>query len=117
MTFATLWDCHTGQRILVDELHMRRVVFGFWRQFLAYRNMTIVTHLPYSNDLTTFDFFLFIKMKIKLKGRRFDTAEGDSGRTGGGTDNADTQKSDCIRLWKKRWHRYVHYLGNYFNFR
>ena len=32
-------------------------------------------HPPYSPDLAPCDFFLFPKMKLKLKGRRFDTIE------------------------------------------
>jgi hypothetical protein len=37
--------------------------------------MAVVPHPPYSPDLAPCDFFLFPKMKIKLKGRRFDTGE------------------------------------------
>jgi hypothetical protein len=37
--------------------------------------MAIIPHPPYSPDLATCDFFLFPKMKLKLKGRRFDTIE------------------------------------------
>lgn len=37
--------------------------------------MTIIPHPPYSPDLAPCDFFLFPKMKFKLKGRRFDTIE------------------------------------------
>jgi transposase len=44
------------------------------QQFLASKNMTVFP-TPYSPDLAPYDFFLFSKMKIKLKGRRFDTAE------------------------------------------
>jgi hypothetical protein len=33
------------------------------------------THPPYSTDFAPFDFFLFPKMKLKLKDRRFDTIE------------------------------------------
>jgi hypothetical protein len=32
-------------------------------------------HPPYSPDLASCDFFIFAKMKLKLKGRRFDTIE------------------------------------------
>jgi transposase len=35
--------------------------------------MTIIP--PYSPDLAPCDFFLFPKMKLRLKGRRFDTIE------------------------------------------
>jgi len=35
-------------------------------------NMTVMPHPPYSLDLTPCDFFLFPKMKLKLKGQHFD---------------------------------------------
>jgi hypothetical protein len=37
--------------------------------------MAVIPHLPYSPDLAPCDFFLFPKMKLKVKGRRFDTIE------------------------------------------
>jgi len=37
--------------------------------------MAVIRHPPYSPDLAPCDFFLFPKMKLKLKGRRFDTTE------------------------------------------
>ena len=45
------------------------------QHFLASKDMTVVPHPPYSPDFAPCDFFLFPKMKIKLKGRRFDTVE------------------------------------------
>jgi histone-lysine N-methyltransferase SETMAR len=33
----------------------------------------IVPHPPYSPDLAPYDFALFAKLKMKLKGRRFET--------------------------------------------
>jgi hypothetical protein len=36
--------------------------------------MVIVPHPPYSPDLAPCDFALFPKLKMKLKGRRFQTA-------------------------------------------
>jgi hypothetical protein len=35
--------------------------------------MVIVPHPPYSPDLAPCDFLLFPKLKIKLKGQRFET--------------------------------------------
>jgi hypothetical protein len=35
--------------------------------------MAVIPHQPYSPDLATCAFFLFPKIKLKLKGRRFDT--------------------------------------------
>jgi len=37
--------------------------------------MTVVPHPSYSPDLAPSDFFLFPKLKMKLKGRRFQTEE------------------------------------------
>jgi hypothetical protein len=37
--------------------------------------MAVIPHPPFSPDLEPCDFFLFTKMKLKLKGRRFDTSE------------------------------------------
>jgi len=36
-------------------------------------NTTLIPHPPYSPDLTLSEFFLFPKMKLKLKGRHFDS--------------------------------------------
>ena len=44
------------------------------QQFLAANKIPVIPHPPYSPDLAPCD-FLFPKMKLKLKGRRFDTIE------------------------------------------
>jgi transposase len=43
-------------------------------EFVTNNNMVIVPHPPYSPDLALCDFALFPKLKMKLKGRRFETA-------------------------------------------
>ena len=45
-------------------------------QFLAKNNMAVVPHSPYSPDLVSCDFFLFPKLKLRMKGLIFDTIEG-----------------------------------------
>jgi hypothetical protein len=37
--------------------------------------MAVIPHPPYNPDLAPCDFFLFSKMKLELKGRRFYTIE------------------------------------------
>jgi len=37
--------------------------------------MTFIHHPPYSPDLAPAIFFLFLKMKLELKGRHFDSSE------------------------------------------
>jgi hypothetical protein len=41
------------------------------QRFLAAKNMTVVPHPPNSPGFAPCDFFLFPRMKSKLKGRRF----------------------------------------------
>jgi transposase len=43
------------------------------RQFLTSTKTTISHHPPYSPDLAPSDFFLLPKIKLKLKGRRFES--------------------------------------------
>ena len=44
------------------------------REFLA-KNIPILPHPPYSPDLAPCDFYLFPKLKLKLKGHHFGTVE------------------------------------------
>ena len=60
-------------------------------------------------------FFLFPKMKLKLKGRHFDGTEEIQ------TESHDVMKTltrndfqQCFRSWKSRRDRYVHAEGDYF---
>jgi hypothetical protein len=49
--------------------------FFLTQKFLAKHKMAAILHPPRFLDLALSDFFLFPKMKLKLKGRRFDTTE------------------------------------------
>jgi hypothetical protein len=45
------------------------------QQFLAKYKMDVIPHPEYTPDLAPCYFSLFPKMKLKLKGRRFDATE------------------------------------------
>jgi hypothetical protein len=45
------------------------------QQFLAKYKTAVIPHPPYFPDLAPCDLFLFPKIKLKLKGHRFDTTE------------------------------------------
>jgi transposase len=45
------------------------------REFLAKKNIPVLPHPPYSPDLALCDFYLFPKLKSKLKGHHFGTME------------------------------------------
>ena len=42
------------------------------RQFLSNRNFMVCPHPPYSPDLAPCDFWLFSKVKMAMKGKRFE---------------------------------------------
>ncbi|GFU79676.1 histone-lysine N-methyltransferase SETMAR [Trichonephila clavipes] len=42
------------------------------KQLLAKKRVEQIEYLPYSSDLNPSDFFLFPRLKLALKGKRFD---------------------------------------------
>ncbi|KOC58697.1 hypothetical protein WH47_07089 [Habropoda laboriosa] len=42
------------------------------REFLAKKQIIVLAHPPYSPDLAFCDYFLFPKLKIPMKGTRYD---------------------------------------------
>jgi hypothetical protein len=46
------------------------------RQFLTQKQVATLNHRQYSPDLSSPNYFLFLKVKLQLKGARFDTIEG-----------------------------------------
>jgi len=85
------------------------------RGYLAKHQTSLVPHPPYSPDLTAADFFLFLKLKTTLKGRRFQTIEENQ-------ENAirelraitESAFQEAFRQWKKRWERCIASTGDYF---
>jgi len=56
-------------RILTADQKQQRVA----HKFLEKNKIAVIHHPPYSSYLASCDFFLFPKMKLKLKGRQFNT--------------------------------------------
>ena len=83
-------------------------------QFLAKNKIAVIPHPPYSPNLAPCDFFQFPKLKLKLKGRQFDTIEiqAESQRF---LDTV-TEKGfeEAFQRWRRRWDRCLHAGGNYF---
>jgi hypothetical protein len=77
--------------------------------------MIIVPHPPYSPDLAPCDFALFPKLKIKRKGRRFETVPDIQRESQAVLDSI--KKSDFhgdFEAWKKGWDRCIRSQGDYF---
>jgi hypothetical protein len=77
--------------------------------------MALNPHPPYSPHLAPCDLFILPKMKLKLKGRRFDTIEeiqAESPRVPDTLIEKDYQ--DTLQKWMRRWNRCLQVGENYF---
>ncbi|UYV82917.1 hypothetical protein LAZ67_22001379 [Cordylochernes scorpioides] len=75
-------------------------------QFLAKHSTIQIPYPPYSPELAPNDFFLYSKLKMKLKGRKFDNVDMIQAESKATLRNLS--KSDfisCFDNWKKRWNR------------
>ena len=85
------------------------------REFLAKKNIPVLPHPPYSPDLAPCDFYLFPKLKSKLKGHHFGTMENIQRIV---TDELNTLMENdfqyCYDQWKKCWNHCVTSQRSYF---
>jgi transposase len=87
----------------------------FTREFLTKNNMTLIPHPPYSPDLAPCDFSLFHHLKIKLKGRRFDTTKAMEAESQAVLNTlTEHDFHDAFKKWQKLWERCIHAEGDYF---
>jgi len=83
-------------------------------QFLA-KNMTVIPHPPYSPNLAPCDFFLFPKLKLRMKGRTFDTTEEIQEELQRVLDTIPKKDfQGCFQAWQKRWYHCIRAKGEYF---
>jgi len=91
----------------IAPAHSSHLIQGF----LAKHNIPLIRQAPYSPDMPPCDFWLLTKLKISLKGTRFESRE-DFMR------NATAQlykiPQEAFQQWQDRWKKCVHYQGDYF---
>jgi hypothetical protein len=76
--------------------------------------MAVDPHPPYSPDLVRCDIFLFPKVKLKLKGRRFDTIDKIQAEWQRVLNTGRKDFQEAFKKWRKRWDRCLLSGGNYF---
>jgi transposase len=85
------------------------------REFLAHNSIITLPHPPYSPDLAPCDFFLFLKMKLKLKGRRFKGVEEIQRESQNVLGTLRQQNfQNWFQQWQQHWDRCVAAQGDYF---
>jgi len=123
-TLLQLLMCHTerkrpelwcaGNRLLHDDNTPSYSALAT-REFLAHNCIITCPHPLYSPDLAPCDFFLFLKMKLKRKGHRFDGLEEIQREL---QDVLGTLREQDFRhafqQWQRRWDRCVAAQGDYF---
>jgi [histone H3]-lysine36 N-dimethyltransferase SETMAR len=85
------------------------------RDFLAQKQISVLPHPPYSPDLAPCDFFLFPKIKLDLKGKRFDDIETIQSNLAAQLKRLTPQDfQHCFEQWYKRWDKCISSEGHYF---
>jgi histone-lysine N-methyltransferase SETMAR len=85
------------------------------QQFLAEKNIPVITQPLYSPDLAPSDFWLFLTLKMGLKGTHFATMEDIKSNA-----TAELRKirkeafHRCFQQWQNRWSKCVCAQGPYF---
>jgi hypothetical protein len=83
--------------------------------FMTNINMAIVPHPPFLPDLAPCDFALFPKLKMKLKGRSFETVSGIQRKSQVVLDSIkENDFHGNFEEWKKLWNRCIRSQGDYF---
>jgi hypothetical protein len=112
----------TCQRVLTKELGMHCVAASPWQFPVSHFH----PHPAVSGDIQNgchppptvlpwYDFFLFPKTKLKLKGRQFDTTEEIQAESQSVFDTLTEQDfQEAFLKWRRWWDQSLHVGGNYF---
>ena len=84
-------------------------------ELLATKQITVLEHPAYSPVLAPSDFFLFPKIKERLKGRHFDDVDDiRSNTTAALKAIPHNHFQNCFEGWNRRWYRCIVFQGEYF---
>ena len=104
----------SGERLLHHDnapVHSSNLV----QQFFAKHKIVQLCQPPYSPDIAPGDFWMFSKLKMALKGKRFDDIETiQSNATRELKAILKSAFEDCFKMCKHRWERVVQSNGDYF---
>jgi hypothetical protein len=96
-------------------IRAHRVFFFFFFFFKANRGIPVVQQPPYSPHVALYDFWLFSKLKIALKGKRFNNIHAIKENT---MKHLSSNPKDSLKKyfqqWQNRWHKCIASEGAYF---
>ena len=71
------------------------------RQFLPNKNITVCPHPPYPPDLAPWDFLFFPKVKMSMKGKRFESIQDIEAATTAQVKTLTKEDfQNCFRKWQ-----------------
>ena len=83
--------------------------------FLVKNNTALVQWLPYSPDLSPRDFWIFPKLKTKLKAARFQSRKNIMEKTIAELRSIPEKEfKRCFQKWQRHWEKCVRLQGDYF---
>jgi hypothetical protein len=92
--------------------HCREVCFPTL-DFGTNNNLVIIPRSPYPPGLAPCDFTLFFKLKMKLKGRRFETVSDIQKKSPAVLDSIkENDLHGAFEAWKKQWDRCTRSQGH-----
>jgi hypothetical protein len=98
-------------RLLTNDQKQRRVT----TEFVTNNNMVILPYPRCSPDLAPGDFALFPKLKINLKGQRFEAMSDIQRELQTVLDSVKENHSHgAFEPWEKRWDCCIRFQGDYF---
>jgi len=78
------------------------------RQFLSNKNIMVCPHPPYSPDLALCDFWLFAKVKMTMKSKRFESVQDiKAAMTAQLKTLTKKDLQNCFRKWQEQWDKCV----------
>ena len=101
------WQLHHDNA----PVHSSHLIQGF----LEKHNIPLIRQAPYSPDMAPCNFWLFSKLKMPLKGTRFESREDVMWNATAQLDMIPQEAfKKCFQQRQDRWKKYVHYQGDYF---
>lgn len=108
-------------KILTENLQMVRVCAKFIPKLLTVEQKNLRLEIAQDNlemvspDVAPCDFWLFPRLKMPLKGHRFDDKETvETNTTNALKAIPKNEFQDCFQKWKGRWKRILQSNGDYF---
>ncbi|CAH2008548.1 unnamed protein product [Acanthoscelides obtectus] len=111
----TLRKINLERRVILRQDNASSHTAQKTRQYLTEENVELLNHPPYSQNLSSNDFFTFPKIKNRLRGQRFQSPEeAVDAFKNAVLDLPANEWNKCFENWFKRMQMCINLRGEYF---